>query len=104
MSFRFPAQTNSVVQSRALWLSHITLAQKNHGLSLLIVLFAKINQFLQGDIYLVTDNKELYGTTVKIIEYPKLIFPDLEPTEKCVGFEALKPEKFINDFKTKPMN
>jgi hypothetical protein len=62
----------------------------------------KSKRFLQGVMYLITDDKELHGTTTEIIEHPNLIFPDFKPTEKYVGFEPLKPEKFNSNFKTKP--
>lgn len=59
----------------------------------------KDKRFLQGVMYLITDDKELHGTTTEIIEHPNLVFPDLKTTDRYVGFEPLKPEKFITDFK-----
>lgn len=62
----------------------------------------KNKRFLQGFMYLITDDRELHGTTVEIIAHPNLIFPELKTTDKYVGFEPLKPRKFISDFQTKP--
>jgi len=62
----------------------------------------KSKRFLQGIMYLITDDKELHGTTAELIEHPDLIFPEFKPTERYVGFEPLKPKKFVSNFKTKP--
>jgi len=55
----------------------------------------------QGVMYLITDDREFYGTTIEIIEHPNLVFPEFKVTEKYIGFEPLKPEIFISNFKTK---
>ncbi len=61
----------------------------------------KSKRYLDGFMYLITDDNELYGMTEEIIKQPQLLFAELKPTEKFVGFEPLRPAKFINDFKSK---
>ena len=55
-------------------------------------------RFLEGFVYLVTDDKELFGTTAEVVTQPYLIFPDFKQTEKFMGFEPLKPEKFVAEY------
>jgi len=61
----------------------------------------KNKRFLQGFMYLITDDGELHGTTAEIIEHPDLVFPDLKSTDRFVGFEPLRPKRFLNNFKPK---
>lgn len=53
------------------------------------------NTSCPGFLYLVTNDKELFGITKEIVEKPKIIFNDFKSTEKVIGFEPLKPEKLI---------
>ena len=62
----------------------------------------KNKRFLQGFMYLITNDKELHGTTSEIILHPNLVFEDFSPTDRFIGFEPMRPKKFINDFGTKP--
>lgn len=52
-----------------------------------------------GVIYLLTDDKGLYGTTKEIITKPKIIFSDFDESERYTGFEPINPETFIINFK-----
>jgi hypothetical protein len=62
----------------------------------------KNKRFLQGFMYLITNDGELYGTANEVISHPNLVFEDFSPNDRFVGFEPLRPKKFINDFKAKP--
>ncbi len=61
----------------------------------------KNKQFLQGFMYLITDDAELHGTTSELIQHPNAIFPENTSTERFQGFEPMWPKKFIADYKTK---
>lgn len=61
----------------------------------------KNKRFLQGFMYLLTDDEELHGTTSEIILHPNLIFEDFNPTDRFIGFGPIRPKKFIKDFETK---
>jgi hypothetical protein len=53
----------------------------------------------QGIIYLVTGDKNLRGVASEIVENPLLVFSDLKPNSKLVGFIPLDPEKLVADHK-----
>jgi hypothetical protein len=62
----------------------------------------KNKRFLQGLMYLITDDGELHGTTGEIVQQPNILFNDFKPTERFIGFEPILPRKFIVDFKPQP--
>lgn len=61
----------------------------------------KTKRILNEYMYLITDDNQLYGTTTEIIAQPRLIFPDFEPSERFIGFEPLRPRKFITNCRAK---
>ena len=63
-----------------------------------IVSFTRTNAFFKV-MYLITDDGELHGTTVEIIQQPNILFNDFKPTERFIGFEPILLRKFIADFK-----
>ncbi|NWG10279.1 hypothetical protein HXY33_00775 [Candidatus Bathyarchaeota archaeon] len=46
----------------------------------------KNKRFLQGFMYLITDDGELHGTATEVIEHPILVFPDFKSTDRFIGF------------------
>ena len=52
----------------------------------------------QGIVYLVTNDKGLYDTTLAIVNHPKLVIPEIT-SGKLTGLEPLKPNKLVDDFR-----
>jgi hypothetical protein len=57
----------------------------------------KTSQYPYGFMYIVTDDNELYGATEEIVKQPCLVLEGFKPTEHFVGFEPLRPKKFMDD-------
>jgi len=53
----------------------------------------------QGILYLITDDNELFGASQSVVLKPSLIIDGANPEERLVGFEPVRPKKFIDDFK-----
>jgi len=82
-----------------------TLRHFAHDPDLLILadcFIYKNKRFLEGLMYLITDDGELYGTASEIIQHPNMVFEDFNTTDRFIGFEPIRPRKFVDDFKTSP--